>query len=1011
MLQSIFRNSINNCLCLSDLQVDRFFGWLLLWAFLIVPKFNPAQGPVPIVNTAKTYFRQNEVRPFDIEVDPKGYVYMASFSGIHVFDGHKMKQIPIHESQNREVWEAIYKGPKGELWFKSIAGHLALIESGQAIPHPKSDSLLHLTKGALENLYCDAAGRLHIAPRGKGYFIVHPSGDIDEIMGVSSGYNGYMITHLEDGTPFHFSIYNEPTTEEVNFLSIFYLPAGGSPYLLEDKALTKSYRESTLIEHKDGTMTLATGNDVILKLNNERILLRKKLPYSIIKIFEDSRSTLWIGTMKGIYKANDKDLDELIFFLEGSPSAVVAEDPEGGLWLKSQDHHFGHISYPQADHFPFETPASGYFTTCLSTDFTRVYAMIDNSRVAVIEGDSTSFLPDLPSPGNSSSFSDQPIKLHYDTINQVLWAGYRFNLAKWDGKTWEQIQIDDPGFARRGLANFTIDQNGKLYGLSGNRFFTVSENNEIIFSEKTEEFNLCLQIAVDPQGVVWLGTREGLWIYENGYLSRPEMIPAELQANTVTALAVVQGHICFHIDYFGMFAIINGVLTPLRNQQNQKLECDNWFIDASGALWAVEFGIFGAINHINFEEDKVAIKQFFEFRNSIGVHFRDNSMVVNKGQVFLGNKQGVYRQDLAKLHPTPLPANPVFSYFRVNHHAHALSPQNWLEPDQNTISIGFDLISTKMRPITYSTRVLGLDAVWRESEHNEVVYTNLDPGDYTFQLRAKTKGDDWGKVREIAFTIVTPFYETWWFRTLGVLSLMGLGAGGWALRWRVRKRQTQLEIEKLKAEQTALKAQMNPHFMFNALGSIQDLVYNQSKILALKNIALFSRLMRQILEYSSEELISLEEEVEILSNYLKLESLRFEGDFDFNFHIVPPVNLQKCVIPPLLLQPFAENSVKHGLLNKTPRGGTVSIDFEMEGKYLKCTVTDDGIGRKAAAKNQTRHQETHRSFGSDAVYRRIEVLNAHKKEKITLNILDLWDENAKAAGTKVILVIPQPHLP
>lgn len=216
-----------------------------------------------------------------------------------------------------------------------------------------------------------------------------------------------------------------------------------------------------------------------------------------------------------------------------------------------------------------------------------------------------------------------------------------------------------------------------------------------------------------------------------------------------------------------------------------------------------------------------------------------------------------------------------------------------------------------------------------------------------------------------------------------------------------------LLIEKQKASESeikAIKSQMNPHFFYNALNSIQGYIYSGDKENAAKSLGLFSDLSRSVLESSRNTEISLHDEIELLENYLKLETMRLPK-IKYNIHTSESINLHDIYIPAMILQPLVENAIKHGLANKQGEG-LLNINFNENNNKLYINIEDDGIGREAAAEIGKRMIKKSASFSTGANISRIELLNANKIEKITQEIIDKKDNSGHAAGTIVKLVIP-----
>ncbi|QQR98753.1 MAG: tetratricopeptide repeat protein [Sphingobacteriales bacterium] len=221
------------------------------------------------------------------------------------------------------------------------------------------------------------------------------------------------------------------------------------------------------------------------------------------------------------------------------------------------------------------------------------------------------------------------------------------------------------------------------------------------------------------------------------------------------------------------------------------------------------------------------------------------------------------------------------------------------------------------------------------------------------------------------------------------------------------EKKTKIEQQKNEAVLTALKSQMNPHFIFNALNSIQELYTSGSLKYANEQMGNFAYLTRKILETSEKQKIYLSEEVEILKMYLELESMRFGNDFSSNISFDEDIDEDYIQIPPMLVQPYVENSIKHGLFHKIGNKN-INIHFFMEenDEILACTIDDNGIGRNASAEiNKNRHK-THQSFATNATEKRLQLLNFGKSENVVVIFEDKYDENNQSLGTKVTIKIP-----
>ena len=222
----------------------------------------------------------------------------------------------------------------------------------------------------------------------------------------------------------------------------------------------------------------------------------------------------------------------------------------------------------------------------------------------------------------------------------------------------------------------------------------------------------------------------------------------------------------------------------------------------------------------------------------------------------------------------------------------------------------------------------------------------------------------------------------------------------------LRLKQLQLENELRLTQQNALKAQMNPHFLFNVLNSIKGYIYENDKKNAARYLGDFSSLVRKVLEMSALPSVSLADELETLTLYINLESMLLEEDFTFQFHVDDTIDTGGVLIPSLLLQPYVENAFKHGLRHKKgSKQLVIQVSEDRENQLLIIQIQDNGIGRTAAGEINRNQHAAHESFANHANEKRIELLNFERGGVIGVEIEDLISELGAAIGTKVTIRI------
>lgn len=221
----------------------------------------------------------------------------------------------------------------------------------------------------------------------------------------------------------------------------------------------------------------------------------------------------------------------------------------------------------------------------------------------------------------------------------------------------------------------------------------------------------------------------------------------------------------------------------------------------------------------------------------------------------------------------------------------------------------------------------------------------------------------------------------------------------------IRHNKLKTTQEKISLQQKLFRLQLNPHFIFNSLGSIQSIIIDQQNDTAIKYISKFSRLMRNILDGSFSEFTTLSKEINLAENYLDLQKVRFKDKFTYSMNIPDEIDIEEIAIPSFLLQPFIENAIEHGIMHKESHGA-VLISANQDSEYIILEVVDDGIGREKANELKFGKNKDHKSVATEITKERLAVLNKKLKQKIRFEIIDLKDEKGNATGTKVVFEIP-----
>lgn len=538
--------------------------------------------------------------------------------------------------------------------------------------------------------------------------------------------------------------------------------------------------------------------------------------------------------------------------------------------------------------------------------------------------------------------------------------------------------------------------------------------------------------ASGPQ--VWLATREaGVFRFENGQFIRfgyRRGARQGLAENNIAALTGdAQGNIWVGTASQGLqqipanagtdavfphFTVIDG----LAFNSIHRLA-----ISPDGTVWiSTEKGVSA------FDPGTRTFKTFDESDGLADTYLQHKGFRwCGNGDIFVGQTKGFYSLRPNSVYENKEPPVLAFTGFRVFDKPYSTGkdlnflPEVRLRHDQNFFTIQFAALNfSQAGRNQYFYRIEGIDPQWVASGNRaEATYTKVPPGKYVFELYAQNYSGVRSAKTIKLFVVVEPaFYQTWWFRIL----LLALFTGAVVQYFRnrldriLKQAAANNELNRLRAvkaelENKALRAQMNPHFIFNALNTIEALIIEEKPDAASALLQKFSKLVRLVLENSRETRVSLALELEALELYLQLEVIRMDGRFRYQIEVAPQLERQRCQIPPLILQPFVENAILHGLRHLQGRDGLLKIQIRPETPtgeipLLHCRIGDNGVGRAKAAEinARTRISEKKQSLGLKLTTERVDLLNAPGRKDYRVEISDIAGE--KETGTVVDLYLP-----
>ncbi|MBL7936082.1 MAG: histidine kinase, partial [Bacteroidia bacterium] len=551
---------------------------------------------------------------------------------------------------------------------------------------------------------------------------------------------------------------------------------------------------------------------------------------------------------------------------------------------------------------------------------------------------------------------------------------------------------------------------------NGNAYSTTYYKLPVQTTEK--EGYAVWSIIEDDKGIIWAGTYlEGLYKLENNQFKRQLISSPEPIATALDLCKDKHGNL--------YAATMNGVMMFNPDKHSYKLISEKEGLSSelvyaigitkdNNYLWV---GTNQGINRIDLNKlryDFIDILKYGKNDGFSGVESNSHGIFEDTDStIWFGTVNGLVKYSPKEFIENDNLSKTLITNIKLAYNDTALADGAVLPYYLNNISFYFDGIClTAPEKVLYSYKLENYDKNWSpNTEINNTKYDNLPPGKYIFKVKSCNNEGVWNvEPTTFSFTVKSPYYKTWWFILLCIASISTIVIVIFSVRVRQIKRKQQVEFEQQveisKAELKALRAQMNPHFVFNSLNSIQHYILNSKGDEAVKYLNKFAKLIRTILNNSEKPLVTINEDIEALRLYLELEKMRFDNKFDYSIQLHDSIDGDYDEIPPMLIQPYLENAILHGI-NPKQGNGHISIIIKVVNQFIKISIIDDGIGREKSKTIQSLQPAArHKSLGMKITKDRVRILNSLHQSTLNVNIIDLYNEKNEAIGTQVDLFIP-----
>ena len=987
-------------------QICRFFlfWWIVKtiaffvtkpWSlpFFILTVFGPiaVRGQQPYFNhfTVDDGLPSNEL--YQVLQEPSGNLLIATDRGAVRYDGYSFTDISINDLGSSKPVYYIYQSPDNKIFFSGLQGKVyqhrndSLFETaynGKTSKLFKHPGILIANAISIKNDTTWISFNNDYNYNYKvGSCFVTPNGAVEKI----NDSNGIYFDIPHRFFYRQLGISGKDSTKQPVFIT---WPGGQVTYDEVELNWQGGYIRRLFLQPCGGYLLFSIGRELFVYRGQKKIS-RYRFPENVLAITSQDDGRFFVGFENigvGVFRFTDgKVSGPEEQFLNGYSVTYIQRDSQGGTWFSTLENGL----FYQHPSKGVLWPSDNKIVSIIHRQ-DRVFVAQNSGLIQVfLNGQPKESLQVPLLPGTSL------LRLAFtgaDALLAITTKGYyHFQKHKWTHYKGSDILLLPDGAGQfYGAAAAAAELN--LYKKLGDEpIKTISLSKRII------------SLFVDRTGGVWVGTWEGLLKYENGTLTdfakkHPffndrivaigELEGKQLVVATLgNGLAVLKNNKIFRLNAASGFrsAVIN----------NMEIDGEDIWLGTNKGLVRVGFhqNRFKVV-YLGLEAGlpSLDVHQFSVTQDKLYVKWVNKMVVLNKNNLLPENKNSRTRI-LAVL---------------VNDKSGSYQSDGSLNHHENALTFNFTQVNlSAARQQQYAYLLEGFDKSWHHTNERYVRYTNLPPGNYRFLVQAINLQDSSISMpATYSFTITPAFWQRWWFPFLVVNLVVILLAFFFQRRLNAIKEKNNLLLELAENRQKVLVQMIHPHFVFNVLNTIQGAVLKQEKMVAASLVARFAKLMRLSMELSKEKWVKLEKELAFLKKYFELEAIRSPGMFEGKIEISPPVQPSRIRVPSMLIQPFVENAIKHGIMHLAGKQGLIRIQLRLEQDGLLCLIDDNGIGREQAGIINQNQGREHQSSGIEITINRLRLLHREQGSVFQYNVFDKKDALGQPEGTRVVFFIP-----
>lgn len=966
--------------------MKKFLTVLFFVSFLSIP-YGFAQYPSYFNYTIESGSPSNEI--YSILQDKEGYIWIGCDAGVYRFNGVSFEHFSSPDLTARSA-TGLFQTTNGRIYGYNFNSQIFYIEEGKL-------NVIKNWKFPVNGIASDQKGKIWVSS-SEGAFTID-----EKTLKCSSVHS-----------KFHATIGNRIFTNNMyadakgtiyyhNYNGIFVWKNGKERYYTIDTIYEKFPILFSRSKADPWFFDFISGNiyqkktDGWEKYKNAQLSALVK-DRKINAIVDTDDNFLWICTHSGLIRFNKKnEVPELIYSQLSFSNCL--KDREGNYWFSTL--HNGLIRIPE-----FNIRTWNIQTGAFDTDpFSHVDANSNNIYFA----GTTGMIGELKrSNAQISTLRHEPKSdfgmLHYDVLDHCVYFNKMSNIYK-----FQNGKVDLVNNYARPIKYMLHTSDGYFLLSSQGIYFTndigkpLDANNRLIekwFREICVSPFSNAMFAASNNGLYEFRKIKGKWKVNTILLKDKQIISlcADKEKKMIYFLTF-EGKI-YSINANGKLENILGLDKEMRASQIR--------LNKGSIYLATNKGIL-KVDPDNLEQILIDKYSGLSSNNVRSISFDLENCWVASGK-------GIQCIPLELFKAKNQPGHVLFRELNIN--GKTVPYVERLELKYNdAFSLILDGICYRSNSnFLFAYRILGYNNKWITvpGSAGKIEIPKLPSGDVTIEVKLiDHEGNNSENMLRFKLKVEPPFWQRWWFYVLITITTLSATFLIFKRREQLIKKKQAMELSHLQlqndlrlTQQNALKAQMNPHFLFNVLNSIKGYIYENDKKNAARYLGDFSNLVRKVLELSSLPVVSLEMELEALKLYIDLEAMLLQNDFKYTIDIDDNVDSSGIKVPALLLQPYVENALKHGLRHKLGNKELkIHVVYKEEDELLVISISDNGIGREAAEKINDSKRTDHQSFATEAIKRRIELLNHDKKGVVGVEIVDNFDPQGNPDGTTVIIRI------